>query len=95
MLRWRFPRFHLAVRTPDVPVDDPDTLGEVGALWGPRPNLDALDKQPHQLRRQLIKVMNRFAFSMKDSTLAADAFSFSNRASFSGMASCSAFCSVL
>lgn len=54
MLRRIFLRLHLTARTPDIPVDDFDALGGAGALRGPRSDLDALDEQPHQLRRQLI-----------------------------------------
>lgn len=54
-LRLALTRLHRAVQVPNVPVDDPDALRRTAGIFhAALPNLDALDEQSSQLRRQLV-----------------------------------------
>ena len=92
-MNWLLSLLHVTVNYADVTVDDTDILcRRVRILFGTLTDLYPLNEQPQEFRCQLI---NRFAFSMKASTFAADAFSFANRSCFTGIASSSVFCSAL
>lgn len=96
ILRLHRLHLHRPVHHTDVPVDGLDGLaGTAGILLAPLAHLNPLSEQPQEFRRQFVNGSYRFAFSMNVSTFAADAFSFSSRASFSGIASSRIFCSAL
>jgi hypothetical protein len=91
----RLALLHRAVHRADVAVHDADALvGAAGVFLRPLAYLDPLDEQPSSGVSSSMAVYC-FAFSTNVFTLAEAAFSFSSRASFSGICSSNAFCSTV